>query len=132
MSRLILFICCLMNPTVSETTGDYDPCALSIVVRTARELQRELLIHYAGKSETPDPAICFYLGLNYMSENLVCRQEDRNWKLATKWLQKAAKSRTYEQRANTNLEGIRKCQEESTLALKPTSFGGATARRARF
>jgi hypothetical protein len=116
-----------MNPTVSEQTRDYDRCAFSIVVRTARELQRELLNHYAAKSESPDPAICFYLGLNYMSENLVCRQEDRNWELATKWLQKAAKSSTYAKQSNSNLERIRKYREEGTLALKPTSFSEVAA-----
>lgn len=127
MSPLMVVACtfCLMGPLVSEVTEEFDQCALNIVVRTARELQRELLNHYAAKSEAPDAAICFYLGLNYMSENLVLRQEKRDWEGAIKWLQKAAESGEYEKRANLNLERISECREGGALVLSPSSFSDA-------
>ncbi|MDP6357113.1 MAG: hypothetical protein QF473_18510 [Planctomycetota bacterium] len=109
-----------MNPIVSENSEDR--CARNIVVRTAMELQKEVLNHYATKTETPDPAICFYLGLNHMSGNLILNKEARNWKQAISWLQKAAQSGAFLERANVNLDRIRKCKQDGALNLRPSSF----------
>jgi hypothetical protein len=111
-----------MNPIASENSELDDRCARSIVVRTALELQREVLNHYATKTETPDPAICFYLGLNHMSGNLILQKETRNWRQAISWLQKATQAGAFRERADVNLDRIRKCKKDGAMNLRPSSF----------